>query len=325
MAHGKRKRQRCKSNLGIPPTYAQELSDGLASDECCRMDALVNGVPLECSMGEKPWSIRSPTHENSALIVSDKPFPVFYNCVIRRLEDALARTAWDQHLTVSLDDLAQQQNKRQARSSTISPVSGKPLSPEEEFEESIQEAENYLEIPRTLFIATDCKKSCCAPKLHGIYHLGVWQAQASKVPTVSRESRSSNLQLNATQDWIQSTPVRMMCLLVTKCFAALDPEMAAAYRKAWARMPRSGIGFWGPNTCNQTFAMMVLVLNEYVKKHRDLRDSRYGWCAVFPFQRGDIIFIRSFALEHFVRKWKGIEHFTIVFKMHQLILTGIPT
>ncbi|KAI8917006.1 hypothetical protein DFJ77DRAFT_439460 [Powellomyces hirtus] len=298
MAHGKRKRQRCKSNLGIPPTYAQELSDGLASDEWRRMDALVNGVPLECSMGEKPWSIRSPTHENSALIVSDKPFPVFYNCVIRRLEDTLARTAWDQHLTVSLDDLAQQQNKRQARSSTISPVSGKPLSPEEEFVESIQEAENYLEIPRTLFIATDCKKSrlCCyipgalpeilrdhltielrrflrnyppgslptvkpdnrhvtfhdQPKLHGIYHLGVWQAQASKVPTVSRESRSSNLQLNATQDWIQSTPVRMMCLLVMKCFAALDPEMAAAYRKAWARMPRLGIGFWGPNTCNQS-------------------------------------------------------------------------
>ncbi|KAI8904157.1 hypothetical protein DFJ77DRAFT_444066 [Powellomyces hirtus] len=263
-----------------------------------------------------------PTHENSALIVSDKPFPVFYNCVIRRLEDRLARRAWDQHLTVSLDDLAQQQNKQQARSSMISLVSEKPLSPKEEFEESIQEAESYLEIPRTLFIAANCKKSrlCCyipdalpeilrdhltielrrflhnyppdslptvkpdnrhvtfdkQPKLHGIYHLGVWQAQALKVPTVLHKSHSSNLQLNDTQDWIQSTPVRMMCLLVTKWFAALDPEMAAAYRKAWAQMPRLGIGFWGLNTCNQTFAMMVLVINEYVKKHRDLRDSRYG-------------------------------------------------
>lgn len=96
--------------------------------------------------------------------------------------------------------------------------------------------------------------------------------------------------------------------------------------------------FWKMNPANTTFPMMVLVANEWVQKHRDLRDVKDGWCAIscfgdfvggesclpdlslrIPFQNRDIMFIRSFALEHFVRIWSGRERFTLVQFMHQVI------
>ncbi|KAJ3164517.1 hypothetical protein HDU87_003695, partial [Geranomyces variabilis] len=71
----------------------------------------------------------------------------------------------------------------------------------------------------------------------------------------------------------------------------------------------------------RAFSIIVLVINEFVTEHRDIRDKPDGWCAIvclgdfeggkfclpqlktrIPFVPGDILFIRSCALEHMGQK-----------------------
>ncbi|KAJ3151151.1 hypothetical protein HDU86_006141 [Geranomyces michiganensis] len=136
-----------------------------------------------------------------------------------------------------------------------------------------------------------------------------------------------------------SPALQLVSFAVNVLFVELDPRIAEKYRNACKASEPGLQDVWAGNPYQVLFAMIVLIINEYVLKHRDLRDAKDGRCAVvclgtfddgefclpdlkirIPFQPCDILFIRSFALEHMVRKWSNGNRYMIVFKMHEGII-----
>ncbi|KAJ3010441.1 hypothetical protein HKX48_007398 [Thoreauomyces humboldtii] len=174
------------------------------------------------------------------------------------------------------------------------------------------------------------------------FHLGVWQALCGKVAVVMDESRKTNDVLRAVQRIVQSDAFNELSLLTSFLLDAFDPVKAFEYRTAFEAMAPECTGFWARCPTNTTFPSLVIVANDQVHPHRDLKDVKDGWCAItclgsfeggasclpdlgikFPFQPGDVLMIRSFALEHFVEQWQGKEWFTMVQFMHQLVFNGV--
>ncbi|TPX53313.1 hypothetical protein PhCBS80983_g06320 [Powellomyces hirtus] len=91
--------------------------------------------------------------------------------------------------------------------------------------------------------------------------------------------------------------------------------------------------------CNVSFPMLVINAGmPSFQRHRDKKDPALGWCAIVPlgdFTDGDfglpnlnlrlnvrardILFLRPYALEHFVYPCKG-SWYSLVFVMHQAII-----
>ncbi|KAJ3154210.1 hypothetical protein HDU86_004754 [Geranomyces michiganensis] len=175
------------------------------------------------------------------------------------------------------------------------------------------------------------------PERHGGLHLGFWIPQAAKAPCISAETCGpGSKKSEAVRTFLCNPALQLLTFAVNVLFAELDPTVAEKYRNAFKASAPGLRDVWAGNPYQVSFAMIVLVINEYVLKHRDLRDAKDGWCAVvclgafedgefclpdlkirIPFRPGDILFIRSFALEHMVRKWRNGNRYTIVFKMHE--------
>ncbi|KAJ3180432.1 Protein M3 [Geranomyces variabilis] len=105
----------------------------------------------------------------------------------------------------------------------------------------------------------------------------------------------------------------------------------------------------GPNVGDYHFGIgQALGILGHVSYQHHVRDAgrclaKDGWCVItclgsfdngniclpdlgikLPFSPGDVLFIRSFALHHFVEKWTGIERFALVQFTHNVIVHGVP-
>ena len=88
---------------------------------------------------------------------------------------------------------------------------------------------------------------------------------------------------------------------------------------------------WDPTNI-QCFVGHYILYNILTTIHRDLKDPKSGWVGMvvlgdfrdgnlclpdigvaLPYQPGDLVFMRSWALQHFIRKYQGIERYVIVF------------
>jgi hypothetical protein len=122
---------------------------------------------------------------------------------------------------------------------------------------------------------------------------------------------------------------------VSCLFAAVDPDSWREYREVYVKMGSykkySYLRDWDPTNI-QCFIGHYLLFNILTTIHRDLKDPKSGWAAMLvlgvfkdgslcfpdigvalPYQPGDLVFMRSWALEHFIRRYKGVERYVIVF------------
>ncbi|KAJ3142107.1 hypothetical protein HDU90_004380 [Geranomyces variabilis] len=117
-----------------------------------------------------------------------------------------------------------------------------------------------------------------------------------------------------------------------------DLERLRGKLRAFKKQHYALKNYWSSNPFQVAFSMIVIVINEFVTKHHDIRDKPDGWCAIvclgdfqggkfclpqlktrIPFVPGDILFIRSCALEHMGQKWTGDYRYSVVFKMPDLL------
>ncbi|KAI8804131.1 hypothetical protein BJ742DRAFT_742290 [Cladochytrium replicatum] len=171
------------------------------------------------------------------------------------------------------------------------------------------------------------------PTHNGVYHLGVWQptggAPGGDIGTSAETFPGSSGKADAVVEFLRHQHILDLAETVQALFRRLDPDMEGRYSAAMGRLNPSGKLLWDNHT-NKTFAMLVVVLNQWIVRHRDLKDIPDGgvrWRTVLPdlgvkipFKSGDILFIRSCALEHMLEKWgTSPREFRVclVFKMHK--------
>ncbi|KAJ3175108.1 hypothetical protein HDU87_006505 [Geranomyces variabilis] len=180
------------------------------------------------------------------------------------------------------------------------------------------------------------------PKV-GTYHLGIWQGTGAEVASISVDSRKTNPIIAAVSKFLSSDAVQKLALLTGHLFESLDNVAAQTYRRAFDNMIPAFKAFWAQCPTNTTFAMLAIVANHRVDCHRDLKDAKDGWCVItclgsfdngnavlpdmgikVPFSPGDVLFVRSFALHHYVEQWtgSGAERFALVQFTHNLIIHG---
>ncbi|KAJ3172311.1 hypothetical protein HDU87_007906 [Geranomyces variabilis] len=180
------------------------------------------------------------------------------------------------------------------------------------------------------------------PKV-GTYHLGIWQGTGAEVASISVDSRKTNPIIAAVSKFLSSDAVQKLALLTGHLFESLDNAAAQTYRRAFDNMIPAFKAFWAQCPTNTTFAMLAVVANHRVDCHRDLKDAKDGWCVItclgsfdngnavlpdmgikVPFSPGDVLFVRSFALHHYVEQWtgSGAERFALVQFTHNLIIHG---
>ncbi|KAJ3165288.1 hypothetical protein HDU88_004373 [Geranomyces variabilis] len=184
------------------------------------------------------------------------------------------------------------------------------------------------------------------PDPHGTLHIGFWGQQTQPgpketwTPQISGESfgKGSVFRNTALYTFLGSNAMHRITLFITLLFHLIDKDSYEANRAAFEKQHYAQKNFWSSNPFQVAFAMIVIVINEFVTKHRDLKDKGDGWCAVvclgdfqggkfclpqlktrIPFVPGDILFIRSCALEHMGQKGTGDHRYSVVFKMHDIV------
>lgn len=142
------------------------------------------------------------------------------------------------------------------------------------------------------------------------------------------------VQQTVMQTTFRTSPViSRLSAFVSTLFAAIDPKAYREYRDAYVQMARDLPVLQNLDSGNpmQCFAGYYLVLNLQTLLHRDCMDPRNGWvamavfgdyeggelylpdlCIRLPYKKGDIVFVRSWALRHFVSAFKGVRY-VIVF------------
>jgi hypothetical protein len=116
-------------------------------------------------------------------------------------------------------------------------------------------------------------------------------------------------------------------------FAAIDPPIWRRYREVYklaaAKFPL--LQECDPNHI-QCFVGQYLLINMLTTPHYDVKDPPKGWVAmivvgnyvrgnlviphlgiILPYKSGDIVFIRSWMLLHFINEYCGPERFVVVF------------
>ena len=134
-------------------------------------------------------------------------------------------------------------------------------------------------------------------------------------------------------------------------FASIDPAAWKQYRDAYVAMAEQ---FELLRECNMDsrtgvkhlhcFVGFHLVINMLTTIHRDVKEPPDGWVGmlvfgnywnarlclpdlgiVLPYEAGDIVFIRSWALKHFITAYKGTERYVIVFSTTKSIFDWLQT
>jgi hypothetical protein len=148
---------------------------------------------------------------------------------------------------------------------------------------------------------------------------------SNEAPFVSHDVIHTGTLMRATANLFQH--LRLLMVELSILFSALDCRAWSTTRLFIAALKHFHPDF---NTCCagsfECWAHRALLFNLDTHAHRDLRDDRNGYAAIavfgsftggefvvpqlkikFPFQPGDIIFIKGQMLHHFVTPWKGKE------------------
>lgn len=120
---------------------------------------------------------------------------------------------------------------------------------------------------------------------------------------------------------------------VSKLFAAIDPQAYQRYREIYLKMVEKYPSILQLDNGNpmQCFVGYYVVLNLETLLHRDCMDPRNGWVAMavfgcyeggelylpdillrLPYKNGDIVFMRSWALQHFVSAFNGTRYVIVL-------------
>jgi hypothetical protein len=181
----------------------------------------------------------------------------------------------------------------------------------------------------------------------GLRHCGMWPATGdpNELPFVSSDVIHTPTLLRAAATLFQH--LRLLTVELSILFCAFDC-------RAWsiARQFIAALNHFHPDfsTCRvgrfECWAHRALLFNLDTHAHRNLRDDRDGYAAIavfgsftggefvipqlgikFPFQPGDVIFIKGQMLQHFVTEWTGKEgkgeRFCITHFTHQALLDSV--
>jgi hypothetical protein len=122
-------------------------------------------------------------------------------------------------------------------------------------------------------------------------------------------------------------------------FASIDPISWTKYRDAYLQMEKNVEMLEECNMHSKTkekrlhcFVGFHLVVNIFTTIHRDVKELPDGWVGMLvfgdykdghlflpdlgialPYKSGDVVFIRSWALKHFINAYQGTERYVIVF------------
>jgi len=135
-------------------------------------------------------------------------------------------------------------------------------------------------------------------------------------------------------NFLRSEAIMEMSEFLSIVFAGVDPPKWRAYRDVYnevASHPNFSIlNIWNPNKL-QAFVGHYILINMLTTLHCDTNDLEDGWAVMIvlgvfkggelvlpdlgislPYRPGDVVFLRSKALYHFIKKFKGIERYVIV-------------
>jgi hypothetical protein len=151
-------------------------------------------------------------------------------------------------------------------------------------------------------------------------------------------------------DFRKSTVICDLSDLISLLFASIDPVSWRKYRDAYIQMEKKVTLL---DECNMDsgrkklihcFVGFHLVINMLTTIHRDVKEPPDGWVGMLvfgsysdghlclpdlrialPYKAGDIVFIRSWALKHFITAYKGTQRYVIVFSTTQSIFDWLQT
>jgi hypothetical protein len=174
------------------------------------------------------------------------------------------------------------------------------------------------------------------------YHHQVGHPHDPPGPSADFASRSGIRTIGA-MNFRKSSVIRQLSDHISIIFASIDPKSWREYRDAYIRMSDM---FPLLNECNtdplaksiktgqhiHCFVGLHLLVNILTTIHRDVKDPPEGWVAMLVFgnfkrgnlcipdlglkllyQAGDIVFMRSWALKHFITEYKGDGRYVILF------------
>ena len=116
-------------------------------------------------------------------------------------------------------------------------------------------------------------------------------------------------------------------------FAAVDPYTWRKYRDVYVRMASEFrlVEECDPNRI-QCFVGHYTLINMLTTPHWDTKDPPRGWVAMlvvgdfsegelcipelgiaFPYQSGDVVFLRSWMLMHFIKRYRGPERYVVLY------------
>lgn len=133
---------------------------------------------------------------------------------------------------------------------------------------------------------------------------------------------------------------------ISVLFAAVDPDTWKEYREVYVKMAScrmySYLRDWDPSNIH-CFVGHYILINVLTTLHQDLMAPKTGWVAMLvlgnftegnlcfpemdvalPYQPGDVVFVRSWALQHFIRKYRGIELHVILFSTRVSLFNWEP-
>ena len=146
-------------------------------------------------------------------------------------------------------------------------------------------------------------------------------------------------------DFRKSSVIRELSDHMSVLFASMDP---VSWRKYWDAYIAMADQFILLNECNMDLAQkknhihcfvgFYLVINILTTIHRDVQDPPDGWVGMLVFgdyrggnrcipdlglalyyRPGDVVFMRSWALKHFITTYEGNQRYVIVFSTTRFI------
>ena len=173
---------------------------------------------------------------------------------------------------------------------------------------------------------------------YGVYHLGIWveQGQSDNVPILSSETRKlTNIQHQAVLNYFRR--IAPLVHAIGLFFERVDPQAFRVYQSAYEQVLNltslSAYHYSG----KAAFLAHALLRNLTVEPHKDRGDVKEGWVAMccfgeftggefvvpalnirFCFKPGDILFLRSAVLEHYVTAIDGSRSSMVFFTKKQL-------
>jgi len=178
----------------------------------------------------------------------------------------------------------------------------------------------------------------------GIRHCGMWLSTGHPhdPPSVSRDIIGTATLLRAATVLFKG--LGLLTFELSMLFCAFDPHTWIAARQFIAALNHFHPDFEHCRVGNfECWSHRAFLFNLDTHAHRDLRDVRDGYATIavfgsfrggefvvpelgikFPFQPGDVIFIKGQMLQHFVTPWTGKEgkgeRFCITHFTHQALL-----